>query len=117
GGKEGGEGLGLTYRWSGACATVYLPGAKPGARLVLRAGVGRRPTLAPVKVSLSGVPLGSFLAASEWCESELRLPDPLPPGPPLLRLDVPAFRPSNVWRGDPDTRELGIMVDWIRIGP
>lgn len=111
--KEGGAGL--TYRWTGPCASVYLPGVRPGATLAVRAGVGRRPAGAPVAVSLNGVPLGSFDATADWTEHELRLPDPLPPGPPLLRLDVPAWRPANTDPSATDQRDLGVMVDRLTI--
>ncbi len=113
--KEGGEGL--TYRWSGTCGTVYVPGATAGAVVTLRAGIGKRPTPAPLTLSLSGRTLGTASVPAEWTELRFTLPSPLPPGPPLLRLDVPAFRPSNVWKGDPDTRELGVMLDWVRLDP
>jgi hypothetical protein len=111
--KEGDERI--SYRWTGACASVYLPGAQPGARLTLRASVGQRPDAPGVRVSLSGLPLGSFETGSDWREATFLLPDPLPPGPPLLRLDVPGWRPANVNPGDTDTRELGVMVDRIRL--
>ncbi|MBI3932534.1 MAG: glycosyltransferase family 39 protein [Acidobacteria bacterium] len=114
--KEGGGEH--TYRWTGPCASVYVPGARPGAEVRLRASSGRRPadTLGPVAVSLSGQALGGFVPGPEWTDHVLTLPDPLPPGPPVLRLDVPAFRPANVWEGDPDSRDLGVMVDRITIG-
>jgi hypothetical protein len=114
--KEGGEGR--TFRWSGACGSLYFPGAQPGARLHVVTATGRRPTPAPVAVSFSGQALGSFVAGPEWGDETLQLPAPLPPGPRIVRLDVPAFRPSNVWPGDADTRELGVMVDriWIETG-
>jgi hypothetical protein len=113
--KEGGGEL--TYRWTGACGSVYLPGARAGDRLFLRMGVGLRPAekVAEVAVSLNGVALGRFVAGAEFTEQGLVLPDPLPAGPPILRLDVPAFRPSNVWPGDGDSRDLGVMVDRIRL--
>ena len=59
--------------------------------------------------------MGRFAAGREWEEHRLRLPDPLPAGPVVLRLDVPTFRPANAWPGDPDTRDLGVMVDRIRL--
>jgi hypothetical protein len=113
--KEGGAGL--TYRWTGPCASVYLPGAKPGAALAVRAAIGKRPAAppAPVAVSLSGVPLGTFVAGAEWAEYRLTLPDPLPPGPPVLRLDVPAWRPTHTDPGATDERDLGVMVDRLTI--
>ncbi|HEX6738359.1 MAG TPA: hypothetical protein VF310_08815, partial [Vicinamibacteria bacterium] len=113
--KEGGGAR--TYRWTGSCASIYLPGARPGAELVLTTGVGRRPSTrpAPVAVSLSGAPVGSFTATSDWSEQTLRLPDPLPPGPAVLRLDVPAWRPVNTDPAAGDTRDLGVMVDRVRM--
>jgi hypothetical protein len=116
--KEGGGDL--TYRWTGSCASVYLPGAKAGAAVVVRATAGRRPQTARaplVAVSLSGEPLGSFLASDAWEDHALRMPRPLPPGPPVLRFDVPAWRPVNFIEGSSDVRDLGVMVDRIRIVP
>ena len=114
--KEGGADL--TYRWTGACASVYLPGARAGAPLRIVASVHGRPASLPparVAVSLSGVPLGSFVAGPEWASFTLPLPDPLPPGPPVLRLDAPAWRPVNVIPGARDTRDLGVMVERLRV--
>jgi 4-amino-4-deoxy-L-arabinose transferase-like glycosyltransferase len=113
--KEGGGEH--SYRWTGACASVYLPGARGGDRLTLTAAVGERPASPPavVAATLSGVPLGGFTVEADWEEFELRLPDPLPPGPPVLRLDVPVFRPANVLAGSNDPRDLGVMLDRIRL--
>ena len=113
--KEGGGDH--TYRWTGTCASVYLPGARGGDDVTVTTATGRRPATAPVPVSVSvgGTPVGRFAAGREWEEHRLRLPDPLPAGPVVLRLDVPTFRPANAWPGDPDTRDLGVMVDRIRL--
>ena len=115
--KEGGEGR--TFRWTGPCASVYLPAARPGAALSLTVSAERRPAATPasVSVSLSGLALGEFVARPEWSEHVFVLPSPLPPGPPVLRLDVPTWRPVNVDPGSTDTRDLGIMVDRIRLIP
>ena len=110
----------LTYRWTGSCASVYLPGAKAGATVVVRATAGRRPPSARaplVTASLSGEALGSFLAGDDWGDHALRLPKPLPAGPPVLRFDVPAWRPVNFLEGSSDVRDLGVMVDRIRVVP
>jgi hypothetical protein len=84
---------------------------------LVTAATGRRPATAPVPVSVSigGAAVGRFETGREWEEHRLRLPDPLPPGPPVLRFDLPTFRPANVWPGDADTRDLGVMVDRIRL--
>ncbi len=112
--KEGGGEH--SYRWTGPCGTIYLPGARAGALLTITASVGRRPDTPEVKASLSGVAMGAFTPAHDWAEHTLRLPDPLPAGPPLLRLDVKAFRPKNVDAFSDDTRELGVMIDRVRLG-
>jgi hypothetical protein len=115
-GKEGGGDL--TYRWTGSCASVFLPGARAGDTLLVRASAGQRPETAKpaaVSVSLSGTPLGGFTAEPAFAEARLRLPDPLPPGPPVLRLDVTAWRPANLLPDSSDTRDLGVMLDRIRL--
>ncbi len=106
-----------SYRWTGRCASIYLPGAQPGASVTITASRDRRPAAldAQVSVSLSGVPLGTFEASATWQDVTLRLPQPLPPGPPLLRFDTNDWRPAKVLAGSSDTRDLGIVVDRIRI--
>lgn len=99
-----------SYRWSGACGSVYLPGMEPGATLVITASAGQRPTAVEVRVSLAGVPVGSFLAGPSFETFRLPLPRPLPPGSRVVRLDVPPWRP-----GDRDSRELGVMVDAVAV--
>ncbi len=113
--KEGGGDL--TYRWTGPCASVYLPGARGGASLVIRTSTGRRPASRPAQVvaSLNGVRLGVFASGPAWEEHVLALPDPLPPGPRVLRLDVPAWRPVHTDPGAGDERDLGVMVDRLEI--
>jgi len=115
--KEGGADR--TFRWTGPCASVYLPAARPGAVLTITASAERRPAATPavVTVSLSGQSVGTFVAGPEWSDHVFVLPSPLPPGPPILRLDVPPWRPANVSPGSPDARDLGIMVDRIRVVP
>jgi hypothetical protein len=116
--KEGGGDS--TYRWTGSCASLYLPGAKAGATLALTASAGQRPGTArppAVTATLSGAPIGSFLAGPDWVTYSLRLPNPLPPGPPVLRLDVPAWRPVNFLAGSSDIRDLGIMIDRVQVKP
>jgi hypothetical protein len=86
--------------------------------VTLTTATGLRPVTAPVTVtvSLGGAELGRFEAGRDWSEHSVQLPDPLPSGPPVLRLDVPTFRPMNVLPGATDARDLGVMVDRIRLG-
>ena len=113
--KEGGGDH--TYRWMGRCASLYLPGARAGDELTLTTSTGRRPVgvPVPVTVSIGGQAVGVFTTSADWADHTVRLPDPLPPGPPLLRLDVPTFRPANVLAGETDPRDLGVMVDRVRL--
>jgi hypothetical protein len=80
------------------------------------AAVGWRPATSPAKVTASfgGVPLGGFTVGSDWAEYVLRLPDPLPE-PRVLRLDTPGWRPTQARPDSSDTRDLGVMVDRVRI--
>jgi hypothetical protein len=114
--KEGGGDR--TYRWTGRCASVYVPGAPAASEMAIVASVGERPLQPPatVRVSLGGVALGSFVAGPGWEEHRLPIPQPVA-GPPVLRLDVPSWRPGNVLPGSTDQRDLGVMVDRIRLGP
>jgi hypothetical protein len=118
----------LTYRWTGGCldergnatGSVYVPAATPGARIRVRATAHLRPATARpavVKVVFNEVPVGEFTADAEWREAEIALPDPLPPGSGILRLEVPAWRPSNTDKNSTDTRDLGIMVDRVEVIP
>ena len=117
-GKEGGHEQ--SFRWTGRCASVYLPAAEPGALLTLTAAAGpQRPRTNPplTTVSLSGVVLGRIEPGATQSEHTLRLPDPLPPGPPVLRIDVPDWRPINDLPGSQDTRDLGIMISRVHVAP
>jgi hypothetical protein len=81
------------------------------------AGTGRRPPDPPavVRASLAGAPLGTFTATSDWGDYTLPLPGVLPSGPPVLRLEVRAWRPANVDPASSDVRDLGVMVDRVRL--
>lgn len=120
------EGFGaLTYRWTGGCASVYLPGARGARRLHITASAGRRPVTLPawwVAASLGGHSLGRFAVGPRWETHTLTLPARLGDDAPVLRLDVvdrdgrPApWRPANVEPGSEDVRDLGVMVDRIRL--
>jgi hypothetical protein len=117
-----------TYRWTGGClddrgnatGSVYIPAARAGARIRIRATAHLRPgnaKPAQVKAFFSEVLVGEFVAGGGWADFEVSLPSPLPPGPKILRLDVPAWRPSNTDPLATDTRDLGIMVDRIEVLP
>ncbi len=114
--KEGGGPR--NFRWTGRCATMILPGATAGATIDVVAAAGpERPAQNParVTVSLSGEELGGFDVGAGFESHRLTLPDPLPKGPPLLRFDVPDWRPINEIPGSSDVRDLGVMIDRVTV--
>jgi hypothetical protein len=115
--KEGGGDH--TYRWTGSCASIYVPGARPGGAVSLTLSAGRRPPSKPavVRVSLGRTPLGSVTVGADWEEHRLPLPPGLADPLPVLRLDVAGWRPANSDPASDDVRDLGVMVDRVRMVP
>ena len=58
----------------------------------------------------------SFTPGGDWADATLSLPKSLPAGPPVLRLDLPAWRPANVLEGSSDMRTLRILRDSLPVG-
>ncbi len=115
-----------TYRWTGGCldergnatGSIYVPAASAGDHVRIRATAHLRPPTAKparVKAFFNEVPVGEFTADGTWRDFEIILPSPLPKGSKILRLDVPAWRPTNTDPLATDTRDLGIMVDSIEV--
>jgi hypothetical protein len=104
-----------SYRWTGPCGTVYLPGARGGRALAVTASVDQRPDVPTASFSLSGVPLGRVAVGSRWQRHVLPLPAELPAGEPVLDIDVPTWCPKDVLAGSDDDRRLGIMLDRIEV--
>jgi hypothetical protein len=113
--KEGGADH--TYRWSGSCASIYLPAARPGSTVVVTASAGRRPPWKPatVRARLGRTSIGAFTAGPGWQDFRLAVPPDADAHPPVLRLDVEGWRPANTERGSDDVRDLGVMVDRVRV--
>ena len=115
-----------TYRWTGGCldergnatGSIYTPAATAGAHLRIRATAHLRPANArpaQVKAFFNEVEVGEFTADGTWRDFEIVLPSPLPEGSKILRLDVPAWRPTNTDPLATDSRDLGIMVDSVEV--
>ena len=115
-----------TYRWTGGCVdergnatgSIYVPAATAGAHLRIRATAHLRPANArpaQVKAFFNEVQVGEFTADGTWRDFEIVLPSPLPRGSKILRLDVPAWRPTNTDPMATDARDLGIMVDSVEV--
>ena len=113
--KEGGGDH--TYRWTGSCASIFVPAARPGGAIALTLSAGRRPADRPaiVRVSLGRTPLGTIDVGPDWEEHRLQVPPGLDDALPVLRLDVSGWRPANTEPGSDDVRDLGVMVDRVRM--
>lgn len=103
-----------TYRWSGAAATITFTGA--GARpwrLNLRLSGLRPHGPTPVSVSINGHPAQLIELGGDMAEVELPiLPQQLlPSGNAEISLSTTTFVLP------PDTRDLGVMVDWVELRP
>jgi len=103
-----------TYRWSGATATITFAGA--GARpwqLHLRLSGLRPDGPAVVTVGINGQPAGQVELGGEMAEIELPISRQqlLPSGQAEISLSTTTFVVP------PDTRELGVMVDWAELRP
>ncbi|MCX6032213.1 MAG: glycosyltransferase family 87 protein [Chloroflexi bacterium] len=108
------EQYGSTVRWSGPQATVTFNGlGQRPWRLRLRAS-GLRPS-GPVQLTLSGngEPLAQVTMGGDMQEYAFAVPASAvgPLGNLQLSLSTPTFTAL------PDTRDLGIMVDWLRLEP
>ena len=115
-----------SYRWTGACldgvgnatGSIYVPAVDAHTRLRIRATAHLRPASAKpahVRAFFNDLAIGEFDADATWRDFEVVVPHPMPPGRGILRLDVPAWRPSNTDPASTDTRDLGILIDSIEV--
>jgi len=112
----------VTYRWSQATSTVFLPAIERSSRELLLSLAGPEQTAAPlprVRVALNDHALGEIEIGRSFGTYRL----PLSPEAlgslakelPVVRLDSEAWRPANVLPGAKDVRDLGVRVDWIEV--
>jgi len=110
-------------RWTRDQAQMQLPRLQPVAHatLVLRLAAPRAATMPSplMHVSLDGVEIGVTPALGPGFQlAEMPLPGwsltRLTAGPSVLTLSTPTFVPAEHGMGG-DTRQLGAVVDWIRL--
>jgi hypothetical protein len=105
---------GSSVRWSGPIARVAFDGVgiRPW-RLRLRASGLRPAGTAAVTLKVNGRPLAQVSLAGDLREYEFAVPAALlgPSGNVVVTLQTATFTAL------PDTRDLGIMVDWLHLEP
>jgi hypothetical protein len=106
------------YRWSQAEAQIALQVPAGTVQLELQLA-GGRPAGAPpatLVVMADGRELGRLQLDNGW--HTYRLPLDLPPGPLVVTLHSPTFRPRTYEPASPDDRALGVMVGPVALrGP
>jgi hypothetical protein len=104
---------GATVRWSGPVAQLTFPGAGVRAwRLRLRLSGLRPDGPAHINLDANGDPLGGIDAGGEMAEYAINVP-------PAARAwgQVTVNLSTQPFTAPPDTRQLGVMVDWARLEP
>jgi hypothetical protein len=114
---------GVSYRWIRDRSFVTLIGVPPSARtIVIRAGDGGRPAAAgpaEMRVFLNDRPIGAVTIRGGFADYRLEVPPDVAAaaaGRPTVevRLMCTTWTPKTVLGGS-DDRELGVMLDRIRI--
>jgi hypothetical protein len=112
----------LPVRWTGGSARLLIPvfpavcsGWTVEFKVVMT-GPPRPGPLTEMKVYLDGKEAGTIALADSEGLYRLPLPEINLAAPALLPLDLqlPTWRPDQAL-GVPDRRQLGVMLDWIRI--
>ncbi len=111
-----------TVRWTGGRAEIALPQIEPTthARLVARLVAPRPEGASPVTVTflLDDVVVGTTPLPPGFSETTFDLDaaviDRLVHGPAQLTLRASTFVPRDSGMGE-DARELGVMIDWLRL--
>lgn len=106
-------------RWTSAAAYVLLAPPEAAREIVLRAAA-QRPSgvaLPAVEVELNGRVVGTYPVPAAWGEITLMLPTDIAPTAPLIISMRPTttFVPHATDPSNPDGRELGIRLDWVRL--
>lgn len=113
---------GVSYRWTGPHATMTFPYAGSLGRyahITMRVAANRAPGQAPadVKLNLNGKPYAGFSVSGGFEVYSATLDTREVPNPNLdpahVQLDIQSSTVTN--QGDP--RQLGVVVDWVRIQP
>jgi hypothetical protein len=115
---------GRSMRWSRDRSLVTVTGIAAASReIVMAMNDGGRPPAVPpadVTIALAGEPLGTVRVTTGFKDYTVAIPAPLAArlaaagGTAELRMTTSVWKPSEVL-GTGDDRELGVMVDRIRV--
>lgn len=115
---------GRSMRWSRDRSLVTVTGIAAASReIVIAMNDGGRPPAVPpadVTIALAGEPLGTVRVTTGFSDYTVAIPPPLAArlaaagGTAELRLTTTVWKPAEVL-GTSDDRELGVMVDRIRV--
>jgi hypothetical protein len=107
---------GVSYRWTGARASLRVPVATGTLTLRLKSSHPNQTPL-PVEVDWNGVTVARLFVTSQFAEHTVVLDaagTEAAAGMGVLTIRSPTFVPRDAERGL-DTRPLGVMVDGIRV--
>jgi len=108
-----------SFRWTGGKASLNIPVGENGKiHLALRAARLVPPGFhqTPVSLALDGRTIGSFIPSEHWQIFHLNGTASPEKGISLLEITTQTFNPAQQ-HISPDTRNLGVALDWIRVEP
>lgn len=105
-------------RWTSDEALIEVPPCRGSVEIELRAKTYRPEGVVPsvVSVSLDGQVIGKFIPETAWRVFSFRGEASSSYQASSLRFDTETFSPADLQVGD-DTRDLGFLVDWVKISP
>ncbi len=106
-------------RWTRGEAQIDLPVTGPGpVEVEIRARVYANEKVPPpeVEVQLDDRPVGRFRVETDWRVFSFTAEAGPMLGRSRLRLVMPTFNPARLGQSG-DGRDLGILVDWVRVRP
>ena len=112
----------VSYRWTSKSSAVYLPmDSLKNNSIALRMGAFRPvniPAKADVIVYIDGTAIGNLSVGNDFNLYNIHVPSNFSTNENHIKLTIEtvnAWKPSEVLMDSKDSRELGVIVDWVRI--
>ncbi|HEY9204694.1 MAG TPA: glycosyltransferase family 39 protein [Candidatus Methanoperedens sp.] len=109
----------INYRWTSKSSTILLPASKNNS-ISIRMRAARPPALSPradLALYIDGRLLGNLSVGNEFAVYRIVIPAEFGRNKINMRFNIEAlntWKPSDVL-GSGDSRELGVLVDWIKV--